>query len=519
MTVDARQAFAWLAGAVLLLACAFGTHLGGEFVWDDVPLVKENPALDTAAGLRQVLTRDLWGGATGQPAQLYHPAPMATLWAQVRLHGRSLPLLRIGNLAIHLACGLLLWRLLLRLGCGAAVATASSWLFLLHPSVTEPVMWVTGRHDTLGTLAALGALVVWPRAGAPRPWPRALAAAGLTLLAFLCKEQFVVVPALLVGLELLQERRLALVLAPIAALAGGFALRNAAGVPSGSAALHAPPAAQLARLGGIVAHYAMQLGRLADGPTIETWAPASPPAAAVALGATAALAAAAGAALGRGHRRAGPFLFGLGWFVVALAPLLMALPMTGLWANRYAYLPWAGFVVMLACAADAAGARLPGRWALVPAAALAALAVAATPLASAAAARWHDDRALYGDAVRRLPRDGRALYHLASAELRRGGCPLALPLFARAAELAPDYVRAWQNLAGCLLREGRPEEAVAPARHAAALAPRDPRLRLNLGLALAGSGRRDEAAAELRLALALDPASEAARRALAGLGR
>ena len=76
-----------LALALVLVTLVFGPHLGGEFVWDDAFLVRDNAALSRPEGLGAILTQDLWGQArrehtTGQinrvlRAALDHHSPHA----------------------------------------------------------------------------------------------------------------------------------------------------------------------------------------------------------------------------------------------------------------------------------------------------------------------------------------------------------------------------------------------------------------------------------------------------------
>src|SRR5438876_4946187 len=73
---------------VILLGMAFGPHLRGDWVWDDVYLVEQNPSLHDPHGLRVLLTHDLWGGAGHRATDLYHPVPMAWLWLVSRIAGR-----------------------------------------------------------------------------------------------------------------------------------------------------------------------------------------------------------------------------------------------------------------------------------------------------------------------------------------------------------------------------------------------------------------------------------------------
>ena len=516
----------------LALALAYATVLDGDFVWDDVGLVEQNRSLTEPGGLARLLTRDLWGAAGRGLTQLYHPVPMLTFWAQAQLTGLAMVPLRLGNVAIHGLATWLLVAVMRRLRLDLRAALAAGVVFALHPLATEPVMWLTGRHDTVGAALSLAALLAFPPPDAParNALPRALAAALACALAFASKEPFVVAPALVAALAVLEDgapdawrRQLARAAPSLVAVLGVFALRRAFGVASASSQMGAPLAEHLAHYGSLLAHYAALGATFREAPTIATYAPLGPAAGAASGAVAGAAFALALRPVWRAWPGAAPWskaaLFGVGWFGVALAPHVLSLPVIGIWGNRYGYFPLMGAAVAAAALATRALASPPAWLPRALAASLAVLLAYEAWATHRAAAKWHDDLALYGDAVARGPGDGRALYHLAFAVQRRRGCARAVDLFARAAALDPRYARAQRNHAGCLLQLGRPAEAVAPASRAVALEPWIAAHHHNLGAALVLSGETARGRAELEVALRLDPAHRGARALLDDLAR
>jgi tetratricopeptide (TPR) repeat protein len=81
----------------------------------------------------------------------------------------------------------------------------------------------------------------------------------------------------------------------------------------------------------------------------------------------------------------------------------------------------------------------------------------------------------------------------------------AIPFFAKALALDPDYIPAHMNLADSLADEGKNDEAAREYRMALQLDPRQVDAHCNLACVLAAQGRTSEAMAELRLALRLRP--------------
>lgn len=524
--VGTARASAFLG--VLLLGTAFGASLDGDFVWDDASLIEHNAAMTRADGWRTIATRDLWGGATGNSTQLYHPVPMLTLWAQARVSGVRVWPLRLGNLGIHALAVVCLAAWLARHGLPIAVTATAALLLLVHPSVTEPVMWLTGRHDLLGVLCTLAGLWSWPQGDAPVRAGRALVAGVAFGAAFLCKEPYLVAFALPVLLTMCtcararrrprahEVARLAIALLPVLAAVG---LRLGLGISLGATQARAPIAEQARHFAGVVLHYAMQFARFGDGPTIAPYTPIAPLAAVATWAVMLAITGALGVLAWKNVRHFPVACFGWAWFLVALAPHVVSVPSLGLFGNRYGYFALFGLVV---CASGLVASLPPlssARMRAFARAAVVALGVTLAFATSVEARAWRSNLELYGRDLERDPSNGHALYHYATAVLDRDGCAKALPLFILASELAPNYSRPFHNAAGCAIDTQQPALALRFARHEIALAPENGGAHYNLAVALFATGDARAATQALREALRLDPKHAAARRLQAQMER
>jgi tetratricopeptide (TPR) repeat protein len=493
------------ATAIALAALAlvvFGTHLRGEFVWDDFYLVEKNPLVLSAAGWRGLLVTDLWEGAGQSLSRLYHPLPMLTLWMQVWATGLAMVPLRLVNVGIHLGNVWLFYRLLLRGGARPATASAMALLFAVHPLAVEPALWLTGRHDTLAVLLGLAGLHASspPVAGPPDRRRSAWRYAGLAVTAagaFASKEPYVVLPALYLAYPLLVardgvERALRAAAAGAAGVALVFAIRAHLGIPSVGGLPGVPIAEHLRTYGTLAGVYGGYSLALTTGPSTRSYA-GWPLGAAIAS--TAAVAGVGLAALWRwraGSRTGGRVAFGTAWFAIALSPHVVSLPTLGVLGNRYGYFPLLGILYAAAALLDELVSHVSPRLErLVVAASFAPILVAAA-LASEATSLWQSDISLFGADYAENPDDPQTLYFLGCAIERRAGCEKAVPFFQKAAALAPSMERAQQNLAACLVDLGRGAEAVAPAEAAARARPNADNL-FNLALALQGAGRIEEA--------------------------
>jgi hypothetical protein len=515
---------AFLIVAAVLLGAAFGPHLRGEFVWDDVFLVEGNQAIFRADGWRALLLHDLWGPVTGKPTQLYHPIPMLSLWLQGIAHTRSPFGFRLANLALHGLCAGLLWLFLTRNGIGRGAAFAGIAVFLVHPSVTEPVMWITGRHDILGMAFTLAALLLWPVSGRAI-WLRSSLAGLAAVMAFLCKEQFLVLPVLLLVYTVVRARGLSgprrwfILLLPCAGLAAALAWRTHLGVGLGSDEFARGLASQLVCYATIVWHYGVQLVSFGNSATLDPFVPLGAWSAMGVLTILLALLAVLARAWWRDPARFALPLFGVSWFCLSLLPFVAAIPPIGFYGNRYAYFPLGGLIVaavgLLAPLAGRARGRMSRLW-MAAGVLLPVLLVLST---SSEAATWSSDLALYRADLLRDPDNGIAHYHYGYAVLRRRGCGEALPIFLAATRLAPGYARGWHNLAGCLENLGRASEAVEPARRAVELEPDNARNHYNLAVALAARGDATGAMRALQECLVREPSFKPARDLLGSLRR
>lgn len=105
------------------------------------------------------------------------------------------------NLLLHGLAGACLAIVGRRLGLGLAVSGALGLLWATSPFSEEPAASVAIRFEDLLLLAWLGMILAWPRAEQRWSKGRQVAVAGLTALALFSKETWVVTPGLVCALE------------------------------------------------------------------------------------------------------------------------------------------------------------------------------------------------------------------------------------------------------------------------------------------------------------------------------
>lgn len=141
--------------ALLLLLGVFVVYLpaiDGEFIFDDLQYIQENPLLHDKAGLWRI-----WFDPKANPQ--YYPVTFTTFWVEFQMWGLWPTGYHLTNILVHGLNVLLLWQSLLRLAVpGAWVAAA---VFAVHPVQVESVAWIAERKNVLSGFFAFFTLLLY----------------------------------------------------------------------------------------------------------------------------------------------------------------------------------------------------------------------------------------------------------------------------------------------------------------------------------------------------------------------
>lgn len=502
-----------LLSAALVFCAALAVHapaLSPNLLWDDARYIGGNAFIADCSSLGTVLNPVNLVKVLPVPLSA-RPLVNASLIADA-CAGSGPYGMRVTSLLLHAFNAALLFALLLALSGSVPASLFGALVLAVHPAAAEAVNVLSFRSHLLGFFFFVAALAFAVLNGRKAGLARAATGAACCFLALMSVETALVLPAaalLAVYFDSGREglKRSLPLFAALAAVAvfylwfraprSGYAIAGVASpgitapsllypaylFPGGTAApaqeftapawraVYGTASANLFTMANVALSYlaalVLPLGLSPD---------YSPP---VITSLRGGLPAAAGCAL---FLAGGIFLYsrkrlaGLGLLLVftALLPALNFWPVYNLRADRYLYLPLAGFAL-----AAAAGFRycLAGGGKRRAAAALALLWLAL----------------LAAVTVRRAP-DFRDDLHFFSAAVKR----------------EPGAARAHANLAAAWMREGNLPAAAAEAGRAAALDPANPQLRLRFAYTLAAGGRAGEALAEADKALKGAPGSAAA---------
>lgn len=543
------------AVSVLALAAALpylNTLLNG-FVYDDMMQVMNNPYIVNFHHLRQIFSTGVWSYVGQQGVSNYY-RPMMTLGYLLcyQLFGKIAFGYHLVNLLLHVGVVCVLFGLTLTMFRRWSLAFAAALIFALHPIHTESVAWVAAVTDVELAFFYLLAFWFFVRIARPNGGRSERNFAGMVvcfILALLSKEQALTLPLLATIYEHgFREDRSATNWVQKAnrygalwLLAGAYLLLRirllGAIAPVNQMPSLTWPQAFLSAF-ALIGHYVAKMLWPASLCAFYVFHKSTSLLDPRVLGGVAVVAAAVAAfvVLWRRYRM---LAFGLLWFFVTLAPVLNARWMAAnVFAERYLYLPSAGFCWLLGWGAIALWqktARMHGtsyaavenRDLLTPRrtrSAVWALAGGFIALAILCAARivtrnriWNNNVRLYTRTLAQQPAAYQILNNLGTVYWAGGKDQAAEAAWEKALQLHPSNAIVLNNLGLVYDKKRNYEEAEDYFTRAMRLKPAYTDPHLNLGVAYAESGLTQAAELQLRAATALAPLNARAHNELGKL--
>ena len=543
---------------ILLTVVAYVPAMRGGFIWDDGLLISENRTVRASDGLYR-----FWF-TTEAPD--YYPLAWSLWWLEWRLWGDSTTGYHVVNVLLHAVNAVLVWIILRHLKIPGA--WLAGLLFAVHPVNVATVAWISEQKNTLSMLFYAVAILLYLRFDEDGRWRWYGLSLAAFLLALLSKSAVVMLPVVLLGCVWWTRGKvrwkdflrcgpffgLSLVLGLVTIwfqyhqALGGYTIR-AASFPSRLAAAGWVPWFYLYKallpLNLTVIYPKWQIdasrwvsylpGIILVGCLIVFW--------------------------WRRKTWGRPLLFGLGYFVVMLFPVLgffdQGFYQFSLVADHWQYCSIVGAIALSVAAGEMIFRRMgEQRRCLGTVAGMAVLMV----LAVATWRRGHvyaDEETLWRDnvaknpnawlahhnlgialgqagriqeaiwhweqALRIKPDYARTHYNLGIALGQVGKLADAIAHYEQALRIKPDYAEAHNSLGAALWQAGRIQEAIGHYEQALRIKPDYAEAHNNLGTVLAGQGRVSEAIAEYAAALRIKPDHAEAHHdlgiVLAGQGR
>ena len=484
---EARRAA--LLVCLFALALYIGT-LQHEFVWDDHHTIEHNQYITQARYLPRFFTDDVTRLTSGAlHAVYYRPLFWTSFLLDFSVWGLRPAGFYLTNLLLYGLTCLLVFRLTRSLLENAEAALLATLLFAAHPAHVETVAWVSGRVEPMAAIGVLLAICWYGQACLATGWRKyatLLASLAAFVLGLLSKETAASLPLILLWREVAigpgspgqpQGKIGAAVLRLVpffAVLLGLLWFRSdalarwaAENMGTGTFWDRVPGSLELVARYTLLAIFPVHLQPMyALARPVSLWAPW--PLAGFAL-----LVLLAGLAVWW-WRRLPVASFGLGWFLLALAPVLDLMPVSPRalnFAGRYLFIPTIG----LALLAGAVLARL------LP-------------------AGEKDNQEAHANAnphpvMRRVAAAVSILLLLMWSIRTLTYIPVYrddLRLFTRIADEVPGIALGHQNLGLALLQAGHIQEALRSLERAVAVEPGDARAQLALAGAYIAGGRAAE---------------------------
>jgi tetratricopeptide (TPR) repeat protein len=484
--------------AALIALCgalAYVNALPGAFHYDDFHSLVDNPAVRSLANLPRFFTDPGQFSADAGKA-MYRPLLLFSYAANYAAGGYAAVGYVLVNLAVHLACSLLVWHLGRRLLGASGAALLAGLVFALHPLATEPVNYVSSRSESLAACGYLGAMALH---GAGRRRPRLAWLAPLAYAAaLLVKSVAITFPAAVwlydrvagvpAGAPAPRGRRYLSYLVLTAVYLGVITANGF--LPHSLAAPVRGPGAQLWTQTKAVGYYLQRLAlpcHLSIEPQFSV--STSPEQAAVLAGVVLLASLVFLCWWGWGL---GVPAFCLAWVLLVLLPA-SAMPLNMLVNERRLYLALAGLAWLAGWLARRGGGRW--LWAALPC--LAVCTLQRNPV-------WASELSLWQDAVRQGPRMYRAQTNLGKALQESGDAAGAMAAYRQALAIDPEPGDAYNNIGTLLHLGGDASAAIGWYRQALARYPDYEEIHQNVADAWAELGQLDSATAEYARAVAID---------------
>jgi hypothetical protein len=170
--------------------------------WDDDWYIQENPQiLELSPGSISDLFTTFFKGQ-------YSPVSTLILGIQYHLSGGTPALLHFFSLLFHLANTLLVFIFIRKISDRFYVALFTAALFALHPMQVEAVAWISAQKVILYTFFFLASMILYLRYIEKQGYTWYLYSILAFLLSFFSKEQAVMLPVTLIGIDYLLGRDL-----------------------------------------------------------------------------------------------------------------------------------------------------------------------------------------------------------------------------------------------------------------------------------------------------------------------
>jgi tetratricopeptide (TPR) repeat protein len=488
-----------VASIVILGFVVYANSLGGEFIWDDDFLVRQNQCIRSWNSIPTIF-------AHGASASFYRPVQTISYMMDYSLWELNPMGYHITNTLVHILAALCIYCLINMLFSNGILSLLTSVLFVIHPIHTEAVTYISGRADSLATLFMLLCFIFYLKR--PGNTKTSILMGSAFVLALLSKETALVLPVLLSVHSLaFKEKPYVKKLLSLLGIALIYILMRTTflkgllpcTLPYSSTLFQRVPGFFVAitnylRLIVLPLNLHMCYGS-------KLFEFSNPKAI---LGITMFLSSLIYALT----RRDKLISFSLLWFFVTLLPVSNIYRINAYMAEHWLYLPSIGLFLILAKLLILCKANIR----VFPAA---LMVVSYSYLTIKQNNYWREPVTFYSRTLKYAPEDPRLYCQLALSYIRDGRNEEAIELYKKAMEVNPRYVISYYNLGNRYCAMGEFEEAIKLYEKAILLDPNYAEAYNNLGNAHKAMGRTDKAMIAYKKTIGIDPDNGSAHYNLA----
>ena len=506
MTNERKIALLVLCLIPAICFAIYANSLGGEFVWDDQHLIKNNVHIRSWSNIPRIFTSD-WGAGSGEAYTFYRPLAILSHLFNYSFSGLNVTAYHLTNIILHILVSLVLYWFIVLLSGNRIISFFASLLFSAHPVHTEVVAYASGRVDSLAALFVLLAFAFYLRSIASGNHVFTGISALAFVLALCSKENSIILPGLLILYHFAFRRKIKIsVYAPVIFVAVLYIFLRAfilKAVPLG-----VPPfASVIERLPGFFVAIPKYLRILVlpinlhmeYGDRLFSFADAR-----VLFGA---VLAAFLIIFAVARRKRDPLLcFSIGWFFIGLIPVSNLYPIAFYMAEHYLYLPSVGFFLLL-------GSLLfylcrNKKVSILVIFFIGIVTLLNSYLTIAQNNYWKEPIAFYERTLAFAPGSWRVWHNLASVYAAEGEDEKALDSYRRAVISAPDNAMSLNDMALLYRKMGFHSKAIALAERARKLQPELAEPINTLALLYFDSGFIEESVRLYEKAMEVDPGHE-----------
>ncbi|MDB4349746.1 tetratricopeptide repeat protein [Omnitrophica bacterium] len=494
-------------GLIVIIGLAvYGNSLRGEFLLDDIHLVKNNAYIKSPSNIPRIFTKYV---GSGMKYSFYRPLQIFTYLTDYSLYRLDVKGYHLSSTITHILVALCVFWLGYLLCNNWEASLLAGILFAVHPVHTEAVSYISGRADPLAALFMLLSFILYIKYFVSRTIGLFIMMLLCYILALLSRENVLIFPALLLLYHYAFKRKLEvkaflLVLAVtlLYILIRLTALRPLlAGI--------SPETTLIQRIPGFFAATANYSGLLLlplhlhmeHGNKVYPFIHPKTITGIVILCSILIYAF-------RKRNSDGLVFFCTLWFFLTLLPHANLFPINAYMAEHWLYLPSIGFFLILA--------NVFGRFYQEKGSRAFALALAVCLVAfySSSTIRhnnyWKGPAVFWGKTLKYAPKSPRVHNGLGNLYYHAGENEKAIASYKKAIEVDPEHVESYTNLGIIYNSTGKDEEAIALYKKAVELNPDHAQAYNSLGIAYRSIGKDEEAITSYNKAIEINPAYEEA---------